>query len=180
MSYDWNNKKTFFSLRPGESVRYGTWRVGNREFKRTLARPSGAVPSYFAHRSCKATFTNFKETLCLKIQPGWHFTIDGIEEPVSSQSMGSLSSRWMNRERNHSILDDVRFWVNTLSQGTQVVQLSVGGPIRAEISTTPIFATLDRGIEGDYRERFWYEGVPEADSSESVREEEIVGRSTDN
>ena len=141
-------------------------------------RSSGGLPGYYAHRSCKATFAYFKQVLCLKLLPGWHFTTDGIQNPVSSQSMSSLSSRWMNRERNHSILDDIRFWINTLAQGTDMVHLDVGSEIMTEISSVPIFASLDRGIEGDYRARLWYEEAPEADDSEGAEVEEVIERNT--
>jgi len=170
MVYDWSNKKTFYPLEEGQTIRYGVWKVGNREFKRTLVRKSGTEPSYFAHRSCKATFMNFNQGLYLRLLPGWHFTEDGIGNPVPQHLMGSLSSRWMNRERNHSVLDDVRFWIYALAKGAERLRIDLGGEQFAEVSSSPLFASTERGIEGDYRERLWYEESPEVELA-SVGEE---------
>ena len=165
MIYDWNNKKTFFPTLESGQTRLANWRVGNRTFERTLVRPPRGPSPYFAHRSCKATFTSFEGNLYLKVLPGWHFTNDGVETAVDPQRMGSLSARWMNRERNHSVLDDLRFWVYTLSRGSASIVLDTGAGTSAVISCIPLFAQLDRGLEDDYRERLWLEEEPEIEST---------------
>ena len=173
MTYDWSNKKTFFSmLEPGEA-RFASWRVGSRNFQRTLVRPPRENSNYFAHRSCKATFTFFDDNLYLKLLPGWHFTVDGISTSVEPLRMGSLSARWMNRERNHSVLDDLRFWIYTLSEGSSSIHLDTGGGTRATISCTPVFAQIDRGLEEDYRERMWFEEEPTTDGITEAPEEDL-------
>ena len=171
MVYDWRNKKTFFPLeKDGDVSRYAVWKVGGREYSRFVVRrsPSGR---YYVHRSCKATFTKMGDHLFLKILPGWHFTTDGILQPVSQRMMGSLSSRWMNLQRNHSILDDVRFWSYRLSKGTPTIEMNVGVDSLVAISTVPLSVAIDRGIEEDYRERLWLEEEPTADESERMLEE---------
>ena len=128
--------------------------------------------TYYAHRSCKATFTSFEQSLYLKVLPGWHFTTDGTGTAVDTQRMTSYSTRWMNRERNHSILDDLRFWMYTLSGGSTSILLGTGAETTTEISATPVFALLDRGLEDDYRERLWFEEEPESEDGLEVQEEE--------
>jgi len=158
MIYDWKSKKTFFQLQnPEGSARYARWRIGKKEYVRFLVRKSPTKNPFYVHRSCKATFTLVDRWPYLKIQPGWHFTQDGMGVPVSASRMSSLSSRWMNRQRNHSILDDVRFWLYVLSKGSGRLNVFVGGNVSAVVSTVPVFANVNRGIEGDYRERLWHE-----------------------
>jgi hypothetical protein len=171
MVYDWKNtKKTFFPLEiEGDQTRRAQWKVGKLEYSRFLVKKSLTKKPYYAHRSCKATFTLIDRWPYLKVQPGWHFTVDGRGIPVSPSRMSSLSSRWMNRQRNHSVLDEVRFWVCVLSKGSSKMDLFVGGTTDAIVSTTPVFANTDHGIEGDYRKRLWYE-KPDTDYLEKVVE----------
>lgn len=172
MTYDWNTKKTFFPLETNtDTVRDATWRVGSRRFTRKLVVKS-KTGGYYAHRSCKATFIDLSGSIYLKILPGWHFTVDGIGIPVVPTKMTSLSTRWMNIERNHTVLDNVRFWANVLSRDSDEITLDVGAGVPAKISATPLFASIDHGIEGDYRERLWYEAEPEKDEAEQELEEE--------
>jgi hypothetical protein len=168
MVYDWSNKKTFFPLETDSaSERIARWRTGNRRPERMVVRK---FKSYYAHRHCKATFTNDGTQLYLKIIPGWHFTSDGVKTPVPPALMSSLSARWMNIERNAGILNDVRFWGSVLSKDSQTLLLYVGLNANVEIATTPVLARVERGIEGDYRERMWYE-EPEEDEMREVPEE---------
>ena len=182
MTYDWKSKskKTFFPLKnPGDEVRHGYWRVGGRRWRRILAIKS-KTGTYFAHRSCKATFLRMGGICYLRMVPGWHFTTDGIETPVDDFTMTSLSTRWMNMERNHSVIDDVRFWASTLSKDSGFIALDVGSPTKAMIASKPLSATVDHGIEGDYRERLWYEEPPEVDAATQVvgSEKEPTGSTT--
>jgi hypothetical protein len=168
MAYDWNTKKTFFPLETNtDTVREAAWRVGNRRFTRKLVVKS-KTGGYYAHRSCKATFMELSGSLYLKILPGWHFTLDGLITPVPKPKMSSFSTRWMNIERNHTVLDNVRFWAYMLSRDSDRITLDVGGEVSAEISAIPLFSTIDHGIEEDYRERLWYEAEPELDEAEEA------------
>lgn len=132
-----------------------------------MVKRVSATNPYYVHRSCKATFTVIDKWSYLKIQPGWHFTQNGLNVNVNPSRMSSLSSRWMNRQRNHSVLDEVRFWIHVLSKDSDKIQLPLGGNASAGISAMPAFATLNRGIEGDYRKRLWHER-PSADYSDIV------------
>jgi hypothetical protein len=166
MTYDWNSKKTFYPLENfNDGVRTATWRVGNRQFKRKLVAKSKSG-QYFAHRSCKATFQHFLDSTYLKVSPGWHFTVDGTKTPVVPLKMSSLSARWMNIERNHTLLDNLRFWANVLSKDSEKIVLDLGGDVPAEISSLPVVCGIDHGIEQDYRERLWYEAEPEPDEAD--------------
>jgi hypothetical protein len=113
------------------------------------------------------------DLLFLKVLPGWHFTKDGIIYPVPPLQMASLSSRWMNMQRNHSVLDDVRFWVSILSKGNEEIKLALGDDLEALIATTPAFASTDRGIEGDYKKRMWHE-QPEPDYFDEEMEKSLA------
>jgi hypothetical protein len=160
MTYDFRSKKkkTFFPLlNRGDESRNGTWRIGTKEYTRFLVKKAKSVKPHYVHRSCKATFTQVDDWLFLKVLPGWHFTKDGIIEPVSPLRMSSLSARWMNMQRNHSVLDDVRFWTAILSEQSEEMKLFLGEDLEATIATMPAFATINRGIEGDYKRRLWYE-----------------------
>jgi hypothetical protein len=159
MIYDWKNtKKTFFPLEgKRDTIRYARWKVGKREYVRFLVKKSPTKNPYYVHRSCKATFTLIEQWPYLKVQPGWHFTKDGLGIPVSPLRMSSLSSRWMNKQRNHSVLDDVRFWMYTLSKGLRKIDLFVGGDVNTIVAAEPKFAAMNHGIEGDYRKRLWCE-----------------------
>jgi hypothetical protein len=173
MVYDWNNKKTFFPLETDSaSERIAKWRTGNRKPERMVVRK---FKTYYAHRHCKATFTSEATQVYLKIIPGWHFTLDGVKTPVPPAQMSSLSARWMNIERNAGILNDVRFWSSVLSKDSQTLSLYVGPNANAEIATTPVVAKIERGIEGDYRERMWYE-EPVEDEMREVPEEAMEER----
>jgi hypothetical protein len=169
MTYDWKNtKKTFFMLeKKGDQHRLARWKIDRVEYTRFLVKRVSATNPYCVHRSCKATFTVIDKWPYLKIQPGWHFTQDGMNVNVSPSRMSSLSSRWMNRQRNHSVLDEVRFWIYVLSKGSDKIQLPLGGNASAGIPAVPAFANLNRGIEGDYRRRLWHEG-PSGDYSDIV------------
>jgi len=172
MVYDWKNKKTFFPLEDiNEDIRYDTWKISGREWRRFVVRRSKSG-FYYIHRSCKATFTKIGDNLFLKIVPGWHFTTDGLFNIVPRKLMSSLSTRWMNIQRNHSILDDVRFWVQKLSQGKDLIELDVGGDTPVIISCLPISTRIDHGIEEDYRERAWLEEEPTIDDLEVELDEE--------
>jgi hypothetical protein len=76
------------------------------------------------------------------------------------------------------VLDEVRFWVYVLSKGSGEMNLFVGSNVKVVIMTTPLFATVDRGIEGDYRRRMWRE-KPSIDFSEKVLDEAQVSRDKD-
>lgn len=171
MVYDWKNKKTFFPLeKDGDNVRYSKWTVGKREYPRLVVQKTKSGKHY-VHRSCKATFTKLGNYLFLKILPGWHFTYDGLSKGVDGKIMSSLSTRWMNIQRNHSVLDDVRFWVYKLSKGTEKIELNVGADSDVIIASTPMSADIDQGIEEDYRERLWLEEEPATEESIEFLEE---------
>jgi hypothetical protein len=174
MIYDWTNKKTFFPLeKDGDEKRFAKWKIGKREFTRIIVTKS-KKGNYYAHRSCKATFTKVGKNLFLKIIPGWHFTTDGIRQPVTSFGMSSYSTRWMNIEQNHTVLDDARFWAFKLSGGKERIELQVGAEIPTIILSTPLFAQVNRGIEEDYRERLWSEEEPAQDEAETIAEKEEI------
>lgn len=176
MTYDYRSttKKTFFPLEKGEDeTRNANWKVGTKEYTRFLVKKAKLANPYYVHRSCKATFTQMGDWLFLKVLPGWHFTKDGIFEPVPPLQMASLSSRWMNMQRNHSVLDDVRFWVSVLSEGTEEIRLPLGDDLEVNIATTPAFATTDRGIEGDYKKRMWHE-QPKSDYFDEAMEKSLA------
>lgn len=174
MIYDYKGtKKSFFPLeKAGDETRNIKWKVGIKEYERFLIQKVPSANPYYVHRSCKATFTQMGDWLFLKVLPGWHFTKDGIEEPVPPLQMSSLSSRWMNPQRNHSVLDDVRFWIYMLSQGTDEIRLPLGDGLYAVAATIPAFATTNRGIEGDFKKRMWQE-QPEADYLEEEMERSV-------
>jgi hypothetical protein len=180
MTYDWRDtKKTFYPMEKlGDQARRARWKVGKTEYTRFLVRKVSTANPYYVHRSCKVTFTTIDGWPYVKVQPGWHFTEDGMITPVSPSRMSSLSSRWMNRQKNHSVLDEVRFWVYVLSKGSGEMNLFVGSNVKVVIMTTPLFATVDRGIEGDYRRRMWRE-KPSIDFSEKVLDEAQVSRDKD-
>jgi hypothetical protein len=175
MTYDYRNtKKTFYPLENGEDeTRNATWKVGTREYTRFLVKKAKLANPYYVHRSCKATFTQIGDWLFLKILPGWHFTKDGTIEPVPPLQMSSLSSRWMNMQRNHSILDDLRFWVYILSESTDEIKLPLGDDLEVTIATIPAFASTDRGIEGDYKKRMWHE-QPKPDYFDEAMEKSLA------
>jgi hypothetical protein len=182
MTYDWRNtKKTFFKLEKLEDqTRLAHWKIGKIEYIRFLVKRVPTKNPYYVHRSCKATFTMIDKWPYLKVQPGWHFTQDGMNASVSLSRMSSLSARWMNRQRNHSVLDEVRFWIYILSKGSDKIDLFLGGDANAAISAAPVFATVNRGIEGDYRKRLWHER-PSTDYSEkaSGRIVELEGKGSE-
>ncbi len=172
MVYDWRNKKTFFPLeKDGDENRYARWKIGSREFKRLVVSRAKSG-KYYAHRFCKATFTRIGDSVFLKILPGWTFTYDGLFQAVSPNVMRSLSTKWMNIERNHSVLDDVRFWILKLSGEKETIKMNVGTDTMVVISTTPILSATNRGIEEDYRERLWFEEEPSPDETEAILEQE--------
>lgn len=175
MIYDYKGtKKTFFPLEKlGDKTRNVKWKVGKKKFERFLVSKADLPIPYYVHRSCKATFMQNGDWLFLKVLPGWHFTKDGMEEAVPSLQMASLSSRWMNMQRNHSVLDDVRFWVYMLSQGTDEIRLPLGDRLYVTVATVPAFTTVNRGIEGDYKKRVWQE-QPEADYLEEEIERSVA------
>ena len=176
MTYDYRSKpkKTFFPLeKVGEKTRNATWKVGSKEYTRFVVKKAELASPYYVHRSCKATFTQMGDWLFLKVLPGWHFTQDGIINPVPPLQMASLSSRWMNMQRNHSVLDDVRFWVSVLSKGEDEIRIALYEGLEAVIATTPAFASTDRGIEGDYRKRMWHE-QPEPDYFDEEMEKSLA------
>jgi hypothetical protein len=79
----------------------------------------------------------------------------------------------MNMQRNHSVLDDVRFWVSVLSEQTDEIRLPLGDKLEATIATTPAFATVNRGIEGDYKKRMWHE-QPKPDYFDEAMEKSLA------
>lgn len=173
MVYDWRNKKTFYPLeKDGDESRYAKWIVGSREYLRFVVKRAKSG-RYYAHRSCKATFTQLGNHLFLKVLPGWHFTYDGLSEAVSPDMMKSLSSRWMNLQRNPSVLDDIRFWLYKLSGGKDKIEIRTGGSALIAVSAIPLSVNVNQGIEGDYRERLWQEEEPGPDETESVLADEI-------
>lgn len=171
MVYDWKSKKTFYPIENDfDTIRFSTWKVGKREFSRFIVKKS-KYGRFFVHRSCKATFTILRNYLFLKIIPGWHFTIDGLLQPVAQTRMTSLSTKYMNIQRNHGVLDEIRFWIYKLSRGDQDLKLNVGVDNPVLIATTPLSASLNKGIIEDYRERLWTE-EPTLDKIEEIAEEE--------
>jgi hypothetical protein len=177
MVYDWRNKKTFFPLeKEGDENRYSKWTVGNREYQRFVVQKAKSG-KYYIHRSVKATFTVMGRNLFLKVIPGWHFTVDGVINPVYSKLMQSLSTKWMNPQRNHSILDDVRFWIYKISEGTENAEIDVGASSPVLISSTPFSAVIDNGICEDYRERLWLEEPSPDEVPDMLDEEENLENS---
>jgi hypothetical protein len=175
MTYDWRNtKKTFFPLeKNGDETRLATWKVEKGEYTRFLVRKVPLTNPYYVHRSCKATFTQIDDWPFLKVLPGWHFTRDGIIDPVPRLRMSSLSSRWMNMQRNHSVLDEIRYWIYVLSEGKGEIKMPVGDNSEVIIATTPAFAATDRGVEGDYRKRMWHE-QPKGDYFDEAMQKTMV------
>jgi hypothetical protein len=178
MVYDWRNKKTFFPLeKEGDECRHSRWKVGSREFKRFVVQKAKSG-RYYIHRSVKATFTIMGPNLFLKVLPGWHFTYNGLFTSVSKSLMQSLSSKWMNVQRNHSILDDVRFWIYKISEGTENAEVDVGSDTKLLIASTPLSATIDKGISEDYRERLWLEEPNPDEITELLDDETILEENT--
>jgi hypothetical protein len=60
----------------------------------------------------------------------------------------------------------------TLSGGSASILLETGAGTPTEISSVPVFAMLDRGLEDDYRERLWFEEEPESEDGLEVQEDE--------
>jgi hypothetical protein len=171
MVYDWKSKKTFFPIEnEADTSRFSNWKVGKREFRRFIVKKS-KNGRFFVHRSCKATFTKIRDQLFLKIIPGWHFTIDGLLQPVSKTRMGSLSAKYMNIQRNHGVLDEIRFWINKLSKTETALKLNVGVDELVLIATSPLSASINKGIIEDYHEKLWAE-EPERDETEKIDDEE--------
>lgn len=174
MVYDWKNKKTFFPLeKDGDEIRYSKWKVGTREYQRFVVQKAKSG-RYYVHRSCKATFTVMGTRLFLKVLPGWHFTTDGLFEPVPHSIMSSLSAKWMNLQRNHSVLDDVRFWIYKLSRGTEKIEVDIGADTLLLVSSSPLSAFVDQGIIEDYRERLWLEEPSPDETEEMLIKEDLL------
>ena len=149
-----NVKKNFFTPEDDDTkcqlARYVKWKAGKR---RVLKRIPGSNP-YYAHQSCKINFTILSKKLFLRIIPSWHFTIDG-KNPVDNTRMNSFTSRWMNIEKNRSILNHLRFWANTLSKNSDRIVLHTGSADNVTIRSLPVFTKIGVGVEGDYVDRMW-------------------------
>lgn len=154
--YDHNKsiKKIFFAPKNSanklEIEKVVKWRAGTRTVFRQI---SGAYP-YYAHQSCKTSFTIIAKKLFLQIIPSWHFTSNGYDS-IDAAKMNSLTSIWMSREKNRSILNHVRFWSDVFATSSDYINLQTGTTDTIIVSSHPVLTKIEYGIEGDYTDRIW-------------------------
>lgn len=155
LEYDYrkNIKKIFFAPKNNSTelkIKKVKWHAGTR----TVFRLIPDTHPYYAHQSCKASFTILARKLFLQIVPSWHFTSNGYE-PVDSTRMNSLTSIWMSREKNRSILNHVRFWSDIFANNLDHISLYAGTINKIIVSSHPVLTKIECGIEGDYTDRIW-------------------------
>lgn len=163
LTYDFNLKKNFFQPSDRESIRYHKTKPKSKHPGRILFKQIGNnLDSYYAHRMCRTTFTRIGESYFLKMIPGWHFTVDG-KNAVSNDRMNSLTSKWMNVERNRAVFLDIRLWSEIFSHDSDNITIdTTNGDI--EVFSTPNMTELDVGILEDYNDKPWQESVEDDDS----------------
>ncbi len=79
--YDREHDRTWFLPENGHD-RVVEWDTGKRKFRRTVTKRyrRGEHGDYFwAHQSVRLRFIAIDENLFLRINPGWTFTVDGVE-----------------------------------------------------------------------------------------------------
>ncbi|NWG36706.1 toll/interleukin-1 receptor domain-containing protein [Nitrososphaera sp.] len=170
--YDYRSMKKNFFVPDSKATKY--YKDGkiitndtgkdSRRLGRTLVKYVESIEPFYVHRSCKTGFTIVGKSIYFKIVPGWHFTTNGTD-PVDRRKMSSLSAQWMNRERNHAVLDDLRLWTRIYAREADSIAMDVGVTEPITIATTPLLAKLEVGIFGDYRDGIW--------EKESATDEEI-------
>ena len=148
LRFDLDHKRYYFVPYNGQD-RIVRWDTGKRKPTRTVVkkykRNSGTV--FWSHQSLKAQFTIIDEDIFLRLIPGWYFTQDGIE-PLPSDKIGPLSTKWTAKEHNVSVFYHIRFWSSYLSKESASIEIPLGGK-PCKVDTTPAVTELNKGLEGD-------------------------------
>lgn len=121
MSYDWNRRRLYFPLPQGQEKREESWpglskpasrQVAVRRFLSSLKREVGI------HSSVRIGFLWVGDRLCLRLEPGFLLTEDGIR-PLRGERQGNILislESWLS-SHNGGYLRSVMFWVSKLQAG---------------------------------------------------------------
>lgn len=142
-------KRFVFISHEGEEVRL-PWNPGTGRNRRRLTkckmRDDGSIV-YCIHKALIPSFKSIGNDYFLLLEPCFYFSKDG-SEGLSPLKMTQFSSRAWAYHGNDRILYDLRFWMNFLCLGREILKIPTGGD-SIRIDTLYETSLSQFGIEGD-------------------------------
>ena len=106
-------------------------RRNRRRFTKCKIRDDGSI-AYCTHKAIKPSFKILGGTYFLLLEPCFYFSTDG-SEPLNPKKMTQFSSRAWAYHGNDRLLYDLRFWMNYLCLGREILEIPTGGkPINVD------------------------------------------------
>ena len=142
--------KRFSFLPENQKDRKIQWHTGKRKATRTVVTKHTRGKSeqvFWSHQTLKAKFTTLDKDIFLQLVPGWNFTMNGID-PLPSDQIGPLSTKWTTNEHNSSVFYHIRFWSSYLSQQSDSITLPLGNS-ECKIDVTPAVIEISKGLQDD-------------------------------
>ncbi|NWG11872.1 hypothetical protein HXY33_09040 [Candidatus Bathyarchaeota archaeon] len=146
MYYDKNHDRFVCRLKDGKDNVF-QWRAGSKYIERKVARRvcgKDGLLLFVIHYAASLNFMLIDDTLFLKIEPTKTFTFDGFN-PIRTEKLTSLMSRYLSKEYNNAYLSSVRFWAKYLSRLDVKISIPAGKQF-IEINTVPIGSRMPVGI----------------------------------
>lgn len=112
-------KKRAYFPKTEEGPRVIAYKARFKKTKRTVARPRYALNKetirYWEHKAFYYSVRRIGQQWCLFIEPTYVFTLNGEKELLDSTRVGKLATKKMSHDYNQSVLNDLVFWLRTLS-----------------------------------------------------------------
>ncbi|SNR99386.1 SIR2 family protein [Hymenobacter mucosus] len=112
-------KKRAYFPKSDDGARVIAYKARFKKTKRTVARPRYAVNKetirYWEHKAFYYSVRRIGEQWCLFIEPTYVFTLNGQKDLLESAKVGRLATKKMSHDYNQSVLNDLVFWLRTLS-----------------------------------------------------------------
>lgn len=167
---DTKKKRAYFTATMDGQPKEITYQGRLKKATRTVAKPRINLATqriyYWEHKSIWYSFENLGGTWYLFINPAYVFTSDGVKNLLKSERVNVLSTKKASRDYNMSVHNDLTFWSNYISLGSESAFLlrlnnkeinegAVLGPIPPEIiisSKLPTVTVNDISLSEEFIE----------------------------
>jgi hypothetical protein len=118
LQVEYDRRRAYFA-REEEGERKISYQGRLRKATRTVVKARTRRDSddvvYYEHKAMTFSIMRFGRDWAVVLTPGYAFTRDGIRKPIGREKTNALSTRRAARDFNPSVLQDVSFWLATLS-----------------------------------------------------------------
>lgn len=118
LQVEYDRRRAYFARgeEPERRLSYqGRLRKATRTVVKARMRRDGSDVLYYEHKAVTFSVMRFGADWAVVLTPGYAFTRDGVQKPISRERTNSLSTRRAARDFNPTVLQDVSFWIAVLS-----------------------------------------------------------------